>query len=209
LAFPTTSGIFKIKPNGDSLIQLTYGQDHDSPSWSHLGGMVFFAINAGDEHGIWSINPTGGDLRRWNDPEIVALVQPFCFPESDTLTVFSYEKDEFCLALYAPGDSGIAALISCEFNWPATAKILPDKSRVLLIAHSDPGLIDIFSIVRSSGSVERVTSSMSDRGDLGFDFSPDGRYVVYPAYLETGGLTVLDLSDYSTSDLTPGREVEY
>ena len=209
LAFPTTTGIFKIKPGGDSLTQLTYGQGYFSPSWSHNGEKIFFGVNGGDENGLWSIRPDGSDLRKWNNPDSISLVRPLCFPDSDTLTVFSYEGDQFCLSLYFPGESAIAELMSCEFDWPATAKMLPGKARILLIGHSDHGVVDIFGIIRSSGRIQRLTSSMNDRGDLGFDFSPDGRYVVYPAYLETGGLAVLDLSDNSTSELTPGRDVEY
>jgi hypothetical protein len=209
LTFPTTSGIYKIRGNGDSLIQLTFGQYHDSPTWSYRGDVVYFAINAGVDQGIWSVNSSGDDLRRLNDPDSISIVQPTSFPDSDTLTVFSYQENQFCLALYVPGEPDIASLVSCDFDWPASAKMLPDKTRVLLIANSDPGLFDLFRVARSTGSVERLTSSMNDRGDLGFDFSPDGQYVVYPAYLKSGGLAVLDLGDFSTRDLTPGREAQY
>lgn len=211
LAFPAPTGLYKISCDGSQLIQLTSGMDYDSPSWSYTGDKIFFAINADEDAGIWSISPDGRDLTHWSDRYAVSLVKPNCFPSSDSLVVYyyNYEHSQFCLATYLPGETHIAQLLTCDLDWPATAKLSPDRSRIIAIGISGKHRLDLFGISRVGGLMEQITMSMTDRDDLGFDFSPDGSRVVYTEYLLNGGLAIMDLSDSTMQQLTPGRETDY
>lgn len=209
LVFSTTVGIFKMTADGDSLTQLTAGEFHVTPSWLRVSDRIFFGINAGSESGVYSMNPDGSDLTRWTYPDSVVLVFPFLFTGSDTLSAFAHMGEgRVCLLLYVPGDAPISSTLSCEFELSHQSKTSPDHRFIAFENVSRKPMIDVFLFDRLDGTVRQLTAIQERPGiaqfEVGFDFAPDGRRMVYTDLGITRGLQIITIETGEITQLTPG-----
>lgn len=203
LLLSAEAGIWKMFSDGDSLTQLTEGQFHVSPCWSRSSNAIFYAINAGDEMGIYSMNPDGSDqVRRTHPDGQVVFTAPNCFPDSDTLSGYSVRDDGRCIALYYPGDQELFSVPKCGFLWLWAVKMSPGKRYIAFNANlTDVNEIHLYVIDRTGGSLRALVEDKT--GD--FAFSPDGERIVFPDFGETRGLQIVDVETGEVTQLTPGR----
>lgn len=67
--------LYKIKADGNGLVQLTFGDFHDwNPDWGALG--IVFASNREGSEGLWFINPDGSGMRSLTLPDAVGDLDP-------------------------------------------------------------------------------------------------------------------------------------
>lgn len=206
LLFRSTSGIFKISSDLDSIVQLSTGEGHDTPSVSRSRNLVFFSVNGGSETGLWSVTLSGDSLRKWSSPETI-VIRPFAFADSsDSIIALDLDGPTDNVVLFDPDHIEQAAKIGIELGWPGMVRISPDRRYVAYndrIENAPTPTIGLFLFDRLNNRSDTLTTSMTEE----LDFSPDGRKVIYPRIDDVPGLWIFDLESGTHTRLT-GQENE-
>lgn len=203
LVFTDFSGIYKILANGDSLTQLTSGEFHLSPSWSSVSNRIFFEINNIPNGGVFSINPDGTNLQRWTSPEQFTIELPFCFPNSDSLSGYTFDNNRKCLAIHYPGDTTISEIFGCDLLWVGKVKISSNRRFIVFsTTQAEPPFVHLFLFDRLDNTMRQLSPGKTERV---FDVSPEGNRVVYMDRQTTRGLQIIDIASGRITQLTVGH----
>ncbi len=203
LLFGSSPGILKMSSGLDSLVQLTSGQFHTSPSYSKARNLVFFTVNDVPNGGLYSVTLEGDGLRRWSTSQ-TAVLGTSAFPdESDSLVGFDAMQLPFRLIVFNPDDIGSAHLLGGESDEP-TAHISQDHRYVAYTRRSVfPSLGNPVMLDRAKDSAWGVTSLLTAE----MSFSPDGRKLVYPILAgKEVGLWIVDVETAEQRRLTDGTK---
>jgi Tol biopolymer transport system component len=163
--------IWKVRANGDDLIQLTSGEGF-CPAWSPDGKKIAYCINAGDSRGVWIIDSDGGSNHKigelaWTDPD------------------WSSEGDRIIFSGWIEADSGICIADTNGENpecvhtgnpvFCGNPSFSPDGSKIVFVMQDYGGPNQVW-VVNSDGSDPR---RLTTEGGDDPCWSPDGRYIVY------------------------------
>ncbi|HUU45619.1 MAG TPA: hypothetical protein VM118_07765 [Acidobacteriota bacterium] len=206
LLLSTASGIVKILTTGDSLTLLKAGEFHVSATWSRVSDRIFFGINGGSEGGVYSMGPDGTGLRRWTYPASCDLAIPTVFPDSDTLAAMGWEeKNSYCLVLYYPRDTCVISKLRCGLLSFQEIRMSPNHRFVGFTSNIDhPLRSSLYAYDRETDTILTLVPTRTE----GYDFSPDGHYVVYLDHEITDGLQILEIATGQVRQLTPGYVVD-
>lgn len=205
LLFASGNGICKLRPNGDSLTMLTSSGIAASPTWSPVSNRIYYCVYNGSEAGLHSVNPDGSGHYRWTDPDnLISFWTPSCSSDSDTLLGRTFRPSDYCLAAYYPGDTAVTSVLACGYEWLHMVKSSPDGRYVAFnsTSETDPAKIVLFLLDRADGSIRSFEAVRA----VSFDFSPDGRFIVYSDFFKTGALKVVDLDTGEQIQLTSPRD---
>jgi Tol biopolymer transport system component len=202
LLFGANPGIFKMTSDLDSLVQLTSGQFHTSPSYSRAREVVFFTV--GDAHlgGLFSVTLDGDSLRRWSTQETTVLGTSAFLDESDSLVGFSGMEIPYPLMVFSPDAIGSASSLGGASDDPIV-HISSDR-RYIAYNRQISGSRELVLIDRTKDSSWAVTSAGASEE---MSFSPDGNQLVFPILRgKEVGLWILDVATGEQKRLTDGTQ---
>jgi TolB protein len=179
-----SENIFKVKINGDSLMQLSNSRFAVGPSWSPNGDWIVYAGNINDTSnysGIWKVKPDTTERRlvgwdysadwsmpNWsNDGKIIVFLK--YFPGS------GWEKEIVTM------DSSGNNFFRITYNTftELYPRYSPDGGKIIFTMTLEPTVNTHVCTINTDGSGFTV---LTDTCGFSADYSPDGESIVYSNY---------------------------
>jgi TolB protein len=162
--------IYKIKINGDSLTQLTNGENSFYPALSSNGEQIIYDYSNGS---INKINFTGENLR------ILCVCGRMAnwSPNNKNIVLISYANNYTPSEIYYMDSSGNnLTRITYNNNWDRYPKISPDGTNILFTQQREASVnFQLFTVNIDGSGIQRITDTQGYSGD----YSPDGQKIVY------------------------------
>jgi TolB protein len=188
-----TFNIWRMDSDGGNPVRLTAGGGEKFPSWSPDGRWVVYNSVGPDESlfSLWKVSADGGEPGRLTDTD---CERPAVSP--DGRLVASFHRDASAAGGYSvvvtPLDGGPPVR---TFNVPQDVvpqpfvRWSPDGQSLTYTAHRD-GIPNIWAQPLSGGAAKQLTDFNSE-GRLRFDWSRDGKQLVFSRHVWTSDLVLL------------------
>jgi Tol biopolymer transport system component len=180
IAFESAGQIWKVKPNGDSLTEITTNVAHKfSPVWSADGNAIAYANHSGDPRGVWVDAFPVGNAR---------LVIPYAYdPDwlpSSAIVACAYVgtgRRQLVISDTA-GIPGPPILGFADLDI-ADVSVSSNGTRIVFHTLQTPNRDSDIWVVNTNGSgLQRLTHD----GAMEPSWSPDGSMIVYVKYSRNG-----------------------
>jgi Tol biopolymer transport system component len=195
--------IWKVRANGDGLIQLTSGEGF-CPAWSPDGKRIAYSIHVGDSAGVWIIDADGGNNHRIGE---WGWYEPDWSPEGDRI-IFSGQIEEGAGICVADTNGRNPKLIHPKGGNPSFS---PDGSRIVFVIQDYGGPNQVWVVSSDGSDPRRLTTEGGDDPC----WSPDGRCIVYTQHdgreydpLNNGVLFIMNADGSEKRQLTFGISPE-
>lgn len=197
LLFSYRAQLYKIKPDGDSLTQLTFTSRQFHSDWAESDTLIVYRISLGDSSGVWVMRTDGSQkksvIRHGSSPS---------FGAGDSILYIEYTDSpskRAHLAILNIPDSSHRSVHNFTVDQPYAVYRYPQFSRVR------QGLVwsidwNIWTIDMDGRNHRRLTSAGGDNPD----WSPDGERIVYTKPTEKGGSLWIMNADGSGKTPVPG-----
>lgn len=197
LLFSYRAQLYKIKPDGDSLTQLTFTSRQFHSDWADSDTLIVYRISIGDSAGVWIMRPdgsqkkrvirygsspsfAGGDsilyIERLDSPTKRSHLAILNIPDSSHRSVHIWTTDKPYAVYRYPQYSGVRREIAWEIDW------------------------NVWTIALDGTNHRRLTSTGGARPG----WSPDGERIVYTKPTEEGGSLWIMNADGSGRMPVPG-----
>lgn len=197
LLFSYRAQLFKMKPSGDSLTQLTFAHRQFDSDWADSDTLIVYNIQIGDSAGIWLMNITGQDkryfIRHGFDP---------CFMQEDSLVFLAgnhTSSDSAYFGVICVGDSTMRYIHRWRIGSPYSVYVDPRVSsnaeRIALSIDQN-----VWTMTMDGNDLRRLTIDGGGKPD----WSPDGQRIIYTKPTEKGGSLWIMNADGSGKTPVPG-----
>jgi Tol biopolymer transport system component len=197
LLFSYRAQLHKMKPDGDSLTQLTFTSRQFDSDWANSDTLIVYRISIGDSSGIWVMGEDGGSKR-----SLVRHGSSPSFAEGDSILYIESTdapSKRAHLAILNIPDSSHRSIYGWTTGQPYTVYRSPQFS---VVRREIAWSIDwnIWTIAMDGTSPRQLTSNGGARPD----WSPDGQRIVFTKPTEEGGSLWIMNADGSGRMPVPG-----
>jgi Tol biopolymer transport system component len=173
LIFAASAQIYKIKANGDSLMQLTYTSRQWECDWSDSDTLIAYGITLGDSAGTWLMRPDGSNKR-----QIIPHGFAPCFTRGDSILFLANSatapEDSAHFSLFNPFNSTVRLVYAWEKGKPYSTyyypKVSPDGQKIALSID-----VNIWTLSIDGQKLRQLTAD----GGSHPNWSPDRSKVIY------------------------------
>jgi len=168
IVFGNSGQIYKIKPNGDSLVQLTFGGENFFPEWSPDGNrIVYDRIDS-----IWMMDADGSNKRGG----IVRGRHPSFSPDGSKILYVGYVVEGPQIFVADTSGSGVTQLTSLAGGGNTGSPSFSPTGNKIVFEHQIPGEGADTWIINADGmNLIRLTTD----GGYFPSWSPDGSKILY------------------------------
>jgi len=195
IVFSWYGKIYRITPDGDSLVQLTASGEEFAPRWFSDGHQIIFhrPVVPG---GVFLMNPEGqSEVHLLNE-----AIHPDWFPDGKNLALIVWDSTQNAqIAKFSIADSTVEMLTNEPTVLEKYLRVSPDGARILYTAAIPGTAPRLYTVDVQTREVKKLPM---DAGYSGA-WSPDGRHIAYN-YPYDGSIYIRDLHADTTTRLTPG-----
>ena len=157
------------------------------PAWSPDGREIAFSSQRTEGSGRWIVNAKGGDARFVTE---ASGDSGEWSPDGHALVV-EREGSVYRVAK----DAGEPALIARTGDQAYSLRFTPDGQSLYYSVITGPrDRHDFWKVSLGNGKVSRLTKLEGRRGNIGYDFATDGRYLYFTWREDEGDIWVMDVA---------------
>ena len=187
--------IYKIKINGDSLKQLTSGEENSYfPSWNSDGTQIIFDYSSGL---IWKMMDDGSNLIN------ICLCgrMPSWSPDGRKVTLQSYASAYEHPDIYIMDSSGQNLIrITNNNNWDEYPRFSPNGQKIIFTQQHEANINYQLYTINTDGT---GLTKLTDTQGYTADYSPDGEKIVYcDSSPDNGRLWIMNKDGTNKKQLT-------
>jgi Tol biopolymer transport system component len=179
--------IWVMPSRGGPARQITSHPAQDvRPAWSPDGREIAFFSQRPEGNGRWIVNAKGGDARFVTEAPVDSGAWA---PDGQALVV---ERQR---SLYRVAKDGGEQLIAHTGEQAYSVRFSPDAQSLYYSVITGPrAKHDFWKLSLGNGKVSRLTKLEGRRGNIGYDFATDGRYLYFTWREDEGDIWVMDVA---------------
>jgi Tol biopolymer transport system component len=178
LVFSDQSQIFKMKVNGDSLIQLTNSGNNFFPAWSPDGLWLAYDSNVNDPRGanvIWKMLADGSAKRDISQHGVGEWRMPNWSPSGRRITHQRYVGAGAPEVVTMDTSGGDEVRLTFDDHFDSYPQYSPDGTKIAFTSQANGGMAQIWVMNSDGANPRQLTTTQG----YTCDWSPDGEWIVY------------------------------
>jgi len=172
-------------------------------TWSPDGSRVVYVDRWSESHGVWTLDPTGGQESRIVDPGDARIDYPRLLPDG-TVTALRRSGSDTAWVAYAPGADQPTVLVDDAGGWAAPVRSPDGRSVAYLRVADRRAALAVTEI--ATGETGTLATDLRLGWDPRLEWSPTGRAL----YLAAAGVDDPLFAGWSVPlDGAPAERLEY